>query len=342
MGEPSLTLAKRGFSLYKKYFRSLIVIVFPLFMMILVTVVLALVVPFSIIVSLPFIIVPFLYSAFVCTTQIIADKEVPFKSFYAFAFSIIIVLIRRLMHPFFTLFKMALISSLVTLFFTFIINGLAPYFFPSLQVVLDDLMVLSATNFTLEQMQQFVVDNALTLDPYFAFATISGTLAGFLFLIVEFGKKLPFVGIIEDFTAILPRLDAVASEVIKQNKRMINRLILKSQWPSLLALSIGFITLMSIGMIFHVSMIITILMALLGGVIALFPFMGHYLVVSALVYVQLKPLILKESQQQFNQFLKDIDSIEGLDDAAKDELKQKYRSPISDIDDKVDEEDSNK
>lgn len=333
MGDkPQPNLVTNAWVTYRQHYKPLLAVSFALTMVLIVSSVLALVFPFSLIITLPFVIIPFCFAFIVAITQLMANHPLAINDFYRYLLPGLNPFIRRLMRPFMMLIKASLLSLLMMFLVTFLANLLAPTLNAPLAATFDNLANLTLTTSDANDLLLFLDENNAVLQPFLTIMMLISSASFFLSIFIGLGNKLPALFLLVTLPTAFPELERLHRDIIKSKRQIIFRLRLKHQWPTYLALISGYTLGAILGFVFSQSALVTTLFALLGGLLTLALFLPHYFIGNAIIYQELEPDYYQRAQTAMRKFLTELDSIEELTPAQRQEIRQaleKHLKPLT-------------
>lgn len=324
---------KDAFDVYRRHYKTLLALAVPLGMIVLVTIVLAIIFPFSLIVTFPFLIVPFSFAYIVSITQIVSDHPLALNEYYRFLLPGMNPFIRRLVHPYVSLLKMALLGFIALIVITSLAMWLAPYFNPALAQAFDELAVLGASSFDANDINEFLTSQGLVLAPFLTALMAISSFLSFVYLMFSFSNKIPALYLIVELPTAFPELDRIHKQVMLKNRRRLFGLTIKNQWPTILGLTLGFGVGIGLGLIFSLTPLLITLLSLIGALIGMFLLIPHYFLVLAIMYQTLEADYLANTKDQIRAFLAELDSIEGLSEQQRDDIRRELGKHLADIND---------
>ncbi len=315
---------------YRRHFSSLFGLSFAFLVVIIVIVVIGLVFPFSLIITMPFVIIPFCFAYVVSLTQIVANHPMAFNEFYRYLLPGMNPFIRRLIRPYMMLLKGALVSFLMLFITTLIANLLAPSFNPALAQVFENLATLTLTSSDANDLLAFIDNNATVLDPFFTIVMGITSLSFLVYLFLAISDKIPALFLLLELPTAFPELGRIHRQIMKERRRMRISIIVKNQWPTFLLLLIGAVIGALVGFILKQGAIITSLLALLGALLAMGPSLPHYFLILAMIYQTFESDYFRYAKQEIAAFLTQIDAIDQLSAEQKEELKKALQKHLDD------------
>jgi len=330
-GKVNLPPLKDAFDVYRTHFKTLLALAVPLVMVMLVTIVLAIVFPFSLIVTFPFLIVPFSFAYIVSITQIVSDHPLALNEYYRFLLPGMNPFIRRLVHPYVTLLKMALLAFISLIVVTSLAMCLAPYFNTELSAAFDEMALLGATSFDANDISDFLTRQGAVLSPFLTSLMAISSLVSFIYLMLSFSNKIPALYLIIELPTAFPELDRIHKQVIAKNRKRLFKLTIKNQWPTLLGITLGFGVGIGLGLIFSLTPLLVTLLSLIGALVGMFLLIPHYFLVLAIMYQTLEADYLANTKDQIRAFLAELDNIEGLSEQQRDDIRRELGKHLSDI-----------
>ena len=310
------------FKTYRRHFGPLLVLSVPFFMITLVSLVLSLVFPFSLIVALPFMIIPFGFAYLILVNQILSGHTVAFASYYQIVLLGLSRFVRKTFHPFLTLMKMILLGIIATFIITLIANYMAPTSFPSLATAFDELIALAATSFTMAELNALMDVHQAALQPFFSIVGLLSSGVMLIYVVISLTLKWPTILLFTKMPQALPRIDAIHRSIYHKFRQAYIKLNFKLQWPLLVSVTSGYIAFGTIGVLLNLDVILTTLLALLGAMIVSLLILPASFVASNYIFHHFEADYIGEVKDEIKSFIQEIDAMRDLSDAQKDEIKR--------------------
>ncbi len=337
-GSPS----RSAFRDYYAHFSSLLPLAFAVTMVIVVTVLLAQLFPVTLVVTIPLLLIPFLFAFVVSSSRIVSDDPLALKTFYRFLLPGMNPSFRRLIRPYLAIIKTGLVY-LATLFLAaFLAQLLAPSLDPTLTVVLENLVVMTEDTTTIAELNQFLVANATSLNPFFIALTLAGGFIAYVFIVFDLSTRLPGLYLALAVPTAVASLDIIHRSAYRLHRKTVIKWLLIHQWPSWVALIIGYALGAMLGIFLHAQPLVVSTLALVGGVFLSGLLLPHFFGVLAAIYDQLAPDYFKAAHEEILSLLASLDEMTQLSDEQKAAIRRMFEEDVSKAKEHGEDEEENK
>jgi|GEM_PF-2196172 len=276
--------------------------------------------PIALLITLPFVVIPFLF-AFVVVLHGLGNETGPhLKDFNKMIIPGMHPFLRRMFHPYRMLLK-AMILSLVGLFGVSLLTTLlAPSMAPELNAALEQLTVLMEGPLDIAAFDQFMSLHEATLYPFLAITMLTTALIAFVSIGADFAYRLPGLLFGLDLPMVLELLDGAHRQIMPKFRARLLRHVFANQWPSYLSFFLGFGLAAVLMMSYHVNPILIGAFSLCAGLLLSFIFFPHFLIVYDDFYETMAPSYFEYMKPHVTSLLAELEKNPDIPKELKDNL----------------------
>lgn len=238
---PKKSLLKRSFAYYKKHFDVLLITSLSFLIVLSAVFMIEAISPFTLILSIPLIIIPYLFCIISFNFNILVFNNGSLQLFYR-PFRIgISPFVRKIYRPF-RQYLFSLLVFLGTLFFaSFVLALLGPYFFPDFKAVTDGMTDLMINGADYEVLYEYIILNMDVLFNYYKVILSLGSFFGALYFFIKISHSsfAVLIGL-----AVPPSFTSISKthhENFKKHKKSFNKDLWRYQGLTFLLAFLGFI-----------------------------------------------------------------------------------------------------
>lgn len=279
----------------------------------------------SIIITVPFVVIPYLFCLQIGLVRARMTHEIKAKEFYRpflVAFQDNIFRIYRPLRIGLFAFLIYIVSSVVTVAVGLVV---VQNFFPSLKVLFDELLVIAESSQTIdyEAIMIFLQDHQVAFAPFF---TITYAIS-FFFAYVYFMMKVFYHAFIVNFSLSIPttpeKLLEIHKQVFPSLRKTYVSFTLKNLYLSLIVIVLGYALGSVLAFILRPSdAYINVIFGVMVASLLLIPMIPRLLTSNEVLFELMMPEYLKHSGDHVKKVYSQFIHSEQLNDAQKEEVQK--------------------